>query len=105
VFIGAGRREPKIIALFYCCIRIYEKKALIFVSTNNKTTITMKNFTTHQAFENQDLKVEINFFGLVKITEKEEGTSTIKSSNTADALEYWTNYFSEESKRGNYQIR
>lgn len=27
---------------FYYTIRIYEKKALIFVSTNNKTTITMK---------------------------------------------------------------
>ena len=27
---------------FYYSIRIYEKKALIFVSTNNKTTTTMK---------------------------------------------------------------
>jgi NMD protein affecting ribosome stability and mRNA decay len=27
---------------FYYSIRIYEKKALIFVSTNKKTTITMK---------------------------------------------------------------
>jgi len=65
----------------------------------------MKNFTTHQSFENQSLKVEINFFGLVKITEKEDGTSAIKSSNTADAIEYWTNYFNEESKKGNYQVR
>ena len=65
----------------------------------------MKNFTTHQTFENQDLKVEINFFGLVKITEKEDGTSAIKSSNTADAIEYWTNYFNEESKKGNYKSR
>ena len=82
-----------------------KENSRIFTPVITTRTTTMKNFTTHQAFENQDLKVEINFFGLVKITEKEEGTSTIKSSNTADALEYWTNYFSEESKRGNYQIR
>ena len=82
-----------------------KENSCIFTPVITTRTTTMKNFTTHQAFENQDLKVEINFFGLVKITEKEEGTSTIKSSNTADALEYWTNYFSEESKRGNYQIR
>ena len=73
--------------------------------SNDQNKHQMKNFTTHQTFENQDLKVEINFFGLVKITEKEDGTSAIKSSNTADAIEYWTNYFNEESKKGNYQLR
>ena len=73
--------------------------------SNDQNKHQMKNFTTHQTFENQDLKVEINFFGLVKITEKEDGTSAVKSINTADAIEYWTNYFNEESKKGNYQLR
>ena len=73
--------------------------------SNDQNKHQMKNFTTHQTFENQDLKVEINFFGLVKITEKEDGASAIKSINTADAIEYWTSYFNEESKRGNHQVR
>ena len=65
----------------------------------------MKNFTAHQTLENQDLKVEINFGGLVRITEKEEGTSEIKYSKPMDAITYWNNYFNEESKRGNHQVR
>ena len=65
----------------------------------------MKTFESHQTFENQDLKVEINFFGLVKVTEKEEGTSKVKNDNIGAALKYWTKYFNEESKRGNHQVR
>lgn len=65
----------------------------------------MKTFESHQTFENQDLKVEINFFGLVKVTEKEDGSWNVKNDNTAEALKYWTKYFNEESKRGNHQAR
>jgi len=65
----------------------------------------MKRFESHQTFENQDLKVEINYFGLVKVTEKEDGSSKVKNDNISEAIKYWTKYFNEESKRGNHQLR
>ncbi len=78
--------------------------------TNGPRAITlkpykMKNFESHKTFENQDIKVEINFFGLVKVTKKRDGTWTLKNDNISEALKYWTKYFNEESKRGNHQVR
>lgn len=56
----------------------------------------MKNFETHQTFENREIKVEINFFGLEKITEKEDNTSRVQNCNVTDSLKYWTKYFRSE---------
>ena len=88
-----------------CILFAGERKGRIFTPVITTRTTTMKTFESHQTFENQDLKVEINFFGLVKVTEKEDGTSKVKNDNTAAALKYWTKYFNEESKRGNHQVR
>jgi len=82
-----------------------KENSRIFTPVITTTTTTMKTFESHQTFENQDLKVEINFFGLVKVTEKEDGSSKVKNDNISEALRYWTKYFNEESKRGNHQLR
>jgi len=91
-----------------------KKNSILFARKENRRIFTpvittkankMKAFTAHETLENQDLRVEINYGGLVRITEKEEGTSQIKYSKPADAISYWNNYFNEESKRGNHQVR
>lgn len=67
----------------------------MFVPTkrnNNK----MKNFESHTTFENREMKVEINFFGLEKITEKTDNASRVQNCNVTDSLKYWTKYFRSE---------
>ena len=66
----------------------------------------MKNFESHLTFENQNLKVEINFMGLVQITDKDENKTKIsKPCVMHEAIRFYTQMFREEAVRGNHQIR